>query len=182
MIVQNSQNRVNFFFGPPRDAQYSEMDFALNLTISRFLAFELRLIVYSTFVVNCGLRRIQKKKIYQGVALSSTPPPGAPLPGPGCFGLNPPSQLVIEYHWLAFLILNDHISKTKISVYHFPFDSEHCATFWTKNTSQPLLRRVGGLHVINQERANNLNIVSLRELTDSLTIRITTNNKNNLIV
>ena len=60
-------------------------------------------------------------------------PPGDPPQAPRCFGLNPPSQLVIWYHWLAFLkqvrnnlpILSssqfttnvehkiDHISKTK---------------------------------------------------------------------
>ena len=30
-------------------------------------------------------------------------PPGASSPGPVNFGLNPPIQQVIEYHWLAFL-------------------------------------------------------------------------------
>ena len=31
------------------------------------------------------------------------PPPGAPSQAPDAFGCNPPSQLVIMNHWLAFL-------------------------------------------------------------------------------
>ena len=30
------------------------------------------------------------------------PPQNDPTPGTDAFGLNPPSQLVIGYHWLAF--------------------------------------------------------------------------------
>ena len=32
-----------------------------------------------------------------------TPPGATPSQAPNDFGLNPPSQLVLGYHWLAFL-------------------------------------------------------------------------------
>ena len=43
--------------------QCSAMDFALNLIILRFLVFKIWSILYSTFVVHWGLRRIQKNCI-----------------------------------------------------------------------------------------------------------------------
>ena len=48
MVIQNSWNRL-------KNGQYSENDFTLNLTILQFLVFKIWLILYSTFVVNCGL-------------------------------------------------------------------------------------------------------------------------------
>ena len=43
MVIQNSQNRMNVFF-IPKDVQCSETDLDLNLTILRFLVFEIGLI------------------------------------------------------------------------------------------------------------------------------------------
>ena len=62
MVVQNSLNRLKTttIFFVPKDAQYSEMDFALNLTILRFLVFKLWSILYFTLIVHSGLGQIQK--------------------------------------------------------------------------------------------------------------------------
>ena len=90
--------------------QCSETNFPLDLTIS---VFDTRSILYSTFVVNWGLKRIQKN-IMLGVSVPQNlpfrgglrphhPQPRHRPPAPDGFGLNPPSQLVIGYHWLAFL-------------------------------------------------------------------------------
>ena len=43
---------------------------------------------------------------------------------PNCFGLNPFCQLVIGYHWLAFL---KQIHKNR--KIDFAYISEHCASF-----------------------------------------------------
>ena len=114
-----------------KDAECSGTDFALNLKTLRSLVFRIWLLFY------WELERIQKPFYVRRV-----PPPGScgvwfllPHMGlrpqaPDVFGLKPPSQLVIGYHWLAFLnqirknVLRaqftsnvvykiDHISKTK---------------------------------------------------------------------
>ena len=61
-MVQNSLDGVHFFF-VSEDAHCSETDLALTLTIFNSLIFEISLILYSRFVVNWRLRRIQKKNV-----------------------------------------------------------------------------------------------------------------------
>ena len=69
----------------------------------RYLVFELWSILYFSFVLHSGLERIQKKRLRQGVPPKLFVSVGSPAQAPDAFGLNPPSQLVIGNHWLAFL-------------------------------------------------------------------------------
>ena len=72
----------------------------------RFLVFESWTILYFTFVVHSGLRRIHKKIYVRGLspqAPVSTGGWGLSPQAPIAFGLNSPSWLVFGYHWLAFL-------------------------------------------------------------------------------
>ena len=100
------------------DAQYSETGFISSwFFFFRFLVFEIRSILYSTFVVNWSGTWINSGKIYvlRGSAPLNPPvhgelSPHAPHRGlhpwaPDAFGLNPPAPrlYVIMYHWLSFL-------------------------------------------------------------------------------
>ena len=74
---------VWIFFFVLKDAQCSETDFA-HLTILRFWLFEIWSILYKTFVIKWGRRRIQK--------FTPRNPPfvGASPPSPGCFWIESP--------------------------------------------------------------------------------------------
>ena len=94
----------------PKDAQCSEMDFSVYLTILRILVFETWSILYSTFVVNWGIRWIQNK-CYVTVA----PPPkptgswglGSHTSYPACFFILNPFYIEYYYPFLYWnIILN----------------------------------------------------------------------------
>ena len=61
MVVKNSLNQLKKKF-VPKDAQCSETDFDLNLTILQYRVFEMWPILYSTFVVLIGALNEFRKK------------------------------------------------------------------------------------------------------------------------
>ena len=99
----------------------------LEIFYVQFLVFELWSILYFTFIVYSGLRRIQKKNDVRGLCPSKSPvfvggfTPHIPHlrrrlnpQAPDNFGLNPSGQLVIGYHWLAFLNQIHHPSSLRM--------------------------------------------------------------------
>ena len=59
----------------------------------------------------------------------------------------------------------DHISKTKSRKIDFSFVSDHCTTFWTKRKNSATFEgeRVGGLHVVNWDKAHFFMILNIVE-------------------
>ena len=86
----------------PKDAQCYETDLCMLWTVMRFLVLEIWSILYSNFVVNWGLGRIQKKIMLRGLRHRKAPgswgaslrplhfPPEVVAPGPGCFRIKSP--------------------------------------------------------------------------------------------